>query len=95
MLHWLHKFTTFYTGGSVLWNRPYIQKSTNQQGQKWQLQLFLLTSGSVYFLSVLLQQSRSEFDSKTSSYFLIVATVHKINYTKPEVYKNNYHFCSC
>jgi NhaP-type Na+/H+ and K+/H+ antiporter len=60
-----------------------IQKSPNQQGQ-----LFFRFRFSVIILSVLLQQSKIEFASHTSSHFLIVATTQKVyNYTKTEVKK--------
>jgi hypothetical protein len=44
-----------------------IQKSTNQQGQKWKL--FSLPFGLVQSLSLLLQQSKFEFVSKENSNF--------------------------
>jgi hypothetical protein len=53
-----------------------IQKSINQQGQKWQL--FFHSRFSVIILSVLFQQSKSELASHTSSHFFLVATTQKI-----------------
>jgi hypothetical protein len=52
-----------------------IQKSTNELGQKCQLFFHFLFS--VNILSVLLQQSKRELASHTSSYFFIVATTQK------------------
>jgi hypothetical protein len=53
-----------------------IQKSTNQQGQKWQLDFHFRFR--VIILSVLLQQSKSEPASHTSSRFFIVAKAQKV-----------------
>jgi hypothetical protein len=56
-------------------NNNLVQKSTNQLGQKWQL--FLLTSGLVYLLFILLQQLKNASLYSKQTYFLIVATTQK------------------
>jgi hypothetical protein len=70
------------------------KKKKNKQGQK--LLLFLLISGLVkfnYFLCCCNNQNLSLF--RKQSHFLFVAATQKYNYPKPEVSKNNFHFCPC
>jgi hypothetical protein len=66
-------------------NRPYSKvKSTNQQRQKWKL--FFHFRFSVITLSLLLQPSKSELASHTSSHFSLLQQHRKYNYTKLELF---------